>query len=104
MLTLLTARTTDTSYPTDVALQKVWFTAKDASEILVCQPEITGVMDGATVGFNISTDGGTTWSTGTTTATAIGFPTAFYMLPGWSIRPTVASAGASTSITLKLFP
>jgi hypothetical protein len=105
MLTLLTARTTDTSYPTDVALQKVWNTFKDASELQVVQFEFLGTFDGATVAYQVSTDGGTNWQTGAVSAVAAGLAsTAVYFLPGWMIRPVVTSAGAGTTVTMKMFP
>ena len=104
MITLLDSRSLATSYPTDVALQQMFQGEGNGSRLLDAIIEVTGTMGGATLGYDISTDGGTTWTTGSYTTDAVGWLGPISMLPGWKIRPALSSVGSTTDVTAKLFP
>lgn len=104
MLTLLDSRTTDTSYPTDAALQQMFQGEGNGSRLLDGLIHASGTFGGATLAIQLSWDGGTTWHDGSYTLTDVGFMTPISMLPGWKIRPVITDAGSTTDISAVLFP
>lgn len=111
-MNLLKARATATSYPTDVALQKLFHRpGRPLNELIPVSlgiaPSSGSVSLGTTpvVGVEVSVDGKTTWTTDPILVATDTTRTIASQLPnGCYVRPTFTTGGGTPSVNATLSP
>ena len=106
-MNLLSARTTATSYPTDVALEKRYFVPGiPVGRLVECQLVATGTFGTTPVaGVEYSIDDGTNWASHDSFTVVNDEPSLPFRIPnGARVRPTLTVGAGDSSITLAFMP